>query len=402
MNNNISPFFIGFQCVICGKIYDAKDIDYICPDHGDDGILDIKYNYNKINKLHPRPESTLLHSKGMWRYMPLLPLAPNAVLPHIHVGDTPMYYLPGLAMKIGIGSLWIKDESRQPSGSLKDRASAMAVVHAKSAGYSQIVTASTGNAAAALSCLTADMNMKSIIYVPNSAPKEKLLQIMAYGAQITLVNGDYDDAYARSLSDAKQNNWYIRNTAYNPYMTEGKKTVIYEILEELKWQSPDFIVVSVGDGSIVGAIHKGLNDLVCLGWISSMPRIIGVQAEGSAFIFEAWKEKEDIVKKTSIRVNTCADSLQARLPKDRVKALSAIVDTRGFFMTVNDEEILSAMAVMAHSGILSEPASAASLAGIIKSQKNGVIAKDKKIVMIHTGSGLKDMNSIEKMLSTAI
>jgi threonine synthase len=299
-----------------------------------------------------------------------------------------------LATILGVHQLWIKDDTRQPTGSLKDRASAVAIVKAYETGAKIITTASTGNAAAALSGLCASVNQPNVIFVPASAPEAKVAQSLAFGSRILLVEGNYDDAFDLCLEAAQAYGWYNRNTAYNPYMTEGKKTVAYEILEQLEWQSPDVIFIPVGDGCIIGGVHKGLKDLIGLGWIEKIPRLIGVQASGSSSLYDAWKKGIPPTEIRLIKTNTIADSIAAGLPRDRIKAMRAIRETHGAFVVVNDEEILKAIPSLARSsGVFAEPAGAASLAGAVKAISMGLVAPNERIVILVTGSGLKDIRA---------
>jgi threonine synthase len=180
-------------------------------------------------------------------------------------------------------------------------------------------------------------------------------------------------------------------------MTEGKKTAAYEICEQLNWQPPDVLLVSVGDGCIIGGLHKGLKDLLALGWIEKMPRLIGVQAEGSSFLARAWEDDEDVLTKPPIQASTIADSISAGLPRDRLKAMAAVRETAGAFLRVTDEEILAAIPALAQGcGVFAEPAGAAAYAGLLKAVDKGLVSVDDRVVVVNTGSGLKDIQSVMK------
>ena len=411
----------GLRCVICGTVYGPGEVDYVCPDHGYEGILDVQYDYGLISfSITPR---TLAESSdySIWRYRPLLPVEPDSPVPPLAVGWTPLYPAPRLAESLGLRDLWIKDDGRNPTASFKDRASALAVVKAQEKGADVITTASTGNAAAALAGLCASVAQPNVIFVPASAPQAKVAQLLAYGATVLLVNGSYDDAFDLCLQVADRYGWYNRNTGFNPYMSEGKKTVSYEICEQLTltpgpspsergesdlppgsslmgrgetWVAPDAVFVSVGDGCIIGGVHKGFKDLYQLGWIERMPRIYGVQAAGSNYLAEAWERGEDVLTKPPIAAETVADSISAGLPRDRIKAMAAVVETGGAFVTVSDDEILAAIPALARgSGVFAEPAGAASYAGLVKAAGQGLVTAADRIVVINTGSGLKDVKS---------
>jgi threonine synthase len=386
-------------CLICGKEYGIDAIDYVCPDHGDEGILDVIYDYELI-KQHLDKEG-LLHNDDytIWRYKPLLPVYPDSAVPPLNVGWTPIYNALRLADELGLKEVWIKDDGRLPTASLKDRASAIAVVKAQEKGSAIITTASTGNAAAALSGLCASVNQRNIIFVPESAPQAKIAQLLVFGSTIFLVKGTYDDAFELCLQAAKEYGWYNRNTGYNPYMSEGKKTAVFEICEQMGWNMPDRIFVSVGDGCIIGGLHKGLKDLYNLGWIDRMPKLMGVQASGSDYMYQAWKNDEDVLTKSPIEAKTVADSISAGLPRDRIKAMAAVKETNGAYISVSDDEILAAIPAMARGvGVFGEPAGATAYAGLKKSIELGSVSKNDVVVVLNTGNGLKDIAGAMKAI----
>ena len=388
--------------MICGKHHRPEKVDYVCPDHGDEGVLDIIYDYDFIGRQINK--DTLMNSNihSIWRYLPLLPIHPDATLPPLSVGWTPLYRSPRLAKKLGVDAVWIKDDGRQPTASFKDRASAIAVVKAKEKGAEIIATASSGNAAAALSGLCASIQQPNVIFVPETAPQAKIVQLLIFGSRVFLVRGTYVDAFDLCLKATKNYGWYNRNTGYNPYMTEGKKTAAYEICEQLEWKAPDRIFVSVGDGCIIGGLHKGLKDLLALKWINKMPKLMGVQAAGSNYLYTAWKNRENILTKSPINAQTVADSISVGLPRDRIKALAAVNETGGAFICVEDGEILDAVPELARStGVFAEPAGAAAYAGLVKAVAQQRVSGDETIVVLSTGNGLKDvagaMQAVDKV-----
>jgi threonine synthase len=321
------------------------------------------------------------------------------------VGWTPLYPAPRLAAQLGLEHLWVKDDGRQPTASFKDRASAIAVVKAQERGAKVVTTASTGNAAAALSGLCAAVEQRNVIFVPRTAPQAKIAQLLVYGSTVMLVDGTYDQAFELCLEAAHEFGWYNRNTAYNPYMSEGKKTAAYEICEQLSvgarravpLQAPDAIFVPVGDGCIIGGIHKGLCDLLALGWIDTVPRIIGVQAAGSSPLVDAWERDLRGWEMEPVEAHSVADSIVAGLPRDRIKALRAVRETAGAFIRVEDDEILAAIPALGRGcGVFAEPAAAAAYAGLVKAVEQGLVKSDDRIVVLATGSGLKDIASAMK------
>ena len=267
--------------MICRTSYPSEEAGYVCPDHGNEGILDVRYDHERIGSTFTKESLGADPDRTMWRYRPVMPVASDAAVPPLTVGGTPLYEAPRLAEAVGVGRVWVKDEGRQPTASLKDRASAMAIVKARESGAEVVTTASTGNAAAALAGLSASVGQANVIFVPESAPEAKIAQLLAYGSKVALVAGTYGDAFDLCMEASVEYGWYNRNTGFNPFMTEGKKTVMLEILEQLEWNVPEAVFVSVGDGSIIGGVHKGIKDALALGWISHAPRIFGVQSAGS-------------------------------------------------------------------------------------------------------------------------
>ena len=380
------------RCLVCGATYAPDEVDYVCPHHGREGILDVVYDYAAIGAAVDRDRLAASREWSIWRYRALLPISAESAIPPLAVGWTPLYPAPRLAAALGLRHVWVKDDGRNPTASFKDRASAIAVVKGREKGAAVITTASTGNAAAALAGLCASMQQPTVIFVPESAPPAKIAQLLIYGAQVLLVRGSYDDAFDVCLQAADHFGWYNRNTAYNPYMTEGKKTASLEICEQLDWRAPDAIFVSVGDGCIIGGLHKGLKDLLALGWIDHMPRLYGVQAAGSNYLAEAWERHEDVLTKPPIQAHTLADSISAGLPRDRLKALAAVTETGGAYITVTDDQILAAMPALAQGcGVFAEPAGAAAYAGLQKAVAQRLVAPDERIVVLNTGNGLKDV-----------
>jgi threonine synthase len=400
-------FVSHMQCTICGKRYQLDEVEYTCPDCGPAGTLDIEYDFDRLRgDLTPERLSDSARGsrweQSMWRYRPLLPVTEDHYIPPLPVGWTPLLEVPRLAEILGIKSLWIKDDGRNPTASLKDRASAMVVARAMQLRSPVVTTASTGNAAAALAGVCASAGQKAVIFVPATAPEAKIAQMLVFGATVFAVQGTYDDAFDLCLKAAQEFGWYCRNTGMNPFTTEGKKTAALEIAEQLGWHVPDVLVVSVGDGSIIGGQHKGFRDLLSLGWIKKMPRLIGVQAEGSANLVKAWIAGQDGATMQPGPADTIADSISAGLPRDRVKALRAVRESGGAYISVSDSAILAAIPELAqYTGVFAEPAAAATLAGLREALRTGVIHPQERIVLLVTGSGLKDIRSAMRSVGTA-
>ncbi|MBI5354701.1 MAG: threonine synthase [Chloroflexi bacterium] len=405
--------FTGYRCSLCGTEYLPGQITYTCPKDG--GNLDVLLDYEAIKKKFQPEDITSRTEPSLWRYLPLLPVnEPEGDSTPLHAsGWTPVFALPRLAEKLKLKHLWLKDESRNPTASFKDRASAVVVTRARELNTDIVVTASTGNAGAALAGMSAAVGQKAVIFAPKSAPQAKVAQLLIFGAKVILVDGTYDDAFNLSIEASNEFGWYCRNTGYNPFTLEGKKTAAFEIWEwwmeahrnwhmknsSLDNHSPLSIFVSVGDGNIISGIHKGFKDLFALGWIPNMPRIIGVQAEGSAAIANAFNANTETI--TPISATTMADSISVDLPRDGVRAVRAAKETNGTYITVSDEEIIRSIAELGGMGVFPEPAGAASYAGLVKAAGLGVVRSDDPVLVMNTGSGLKDVRAAMKAVIEA-
>lgn len=401
-------FVTGLRCTICRELYRMHPGRYTCDGCGPAGTLDAEYDYPAIGKVLTREGLAADPDPSIWRYLPLLPLRQPAVDPdpaepplrsRLGVGGTPLISAPRLAEEWGVGSLLVKDEGRSPTASLKDRASAVALARAAEEEAPVITTASTGNAAAALAGLAAGTGQKAIIFVPESAPEAKVAQLLAYGAEVILVEGGYDAAFDLCQEAVRRFGWYNRNTGVNPYVGEGKKTVALEIAEQTGWDPPQSVFVSVGDGSIIGGVHKGFQDARRLGWTDRTPRLYGVQARGSSFMAQAAAAGEDVASKPAVPARTAADSISADLPRDRVKAAAAVRETGGDWVVVDDDEILKMIpTAAAGAGVFPEPAAAAAFAGAAQAAARrlpGAGPQDRAVV-ISTGSGLKDVRGVRE------
>ncbi len=388
----------GLECLVCGAVYKPADIEYVCPRHGPVGTLDVRYDYDLVAARFASAPAV----PSMWRYRAFVPVHPDAEVPPLRIGGTPLYATPDLAAQAGVNELWVKDEGLQPTASLKDRASAVAVMKAAERNAATVTTASTGNAAAALSGVCAAARMRNVIFVPSSAPEAKIAQLLAFGSEVMLIDGTYDQAFDLCVAAADRWGWYNRNTGFNPYMTEGKKTVMLEIWEQLGRRLPDVVVVSVGDGCIIGGVNKALRDLRAIGAIDHVPRLLGVQAEGSSYLVQAWEAGVDVLTKPPAPADTVADSISAGLPRDRIKALAAVVETGGAFVAVSDKHILGAIPVMAaEAGIFAEPAAAAAFAGLQEAVRRGLVNAGERVVVLSTGSGLKDIAAVRRGVEDA-
>ena len=374
------------KCVKCGKTYDAVP-DLTNCECG--GILDIVYDYDYIRTRLTKEKLAARQDHTMWRYRELLPVEEDTPNTPLRVGWSPLYEEPRLAEQLGLKRLWVKDDGQNPTASLKDRASAMAVAKAREAGAKVIACSSTGNAASSLAGNAAAAGLKTYIFVPSRAPKGKVAQLMTFGATVISVQGSYEETFELSKQAVDRWGWYNRNAAINPYLSEGKKTVALEIMEQLSWQVPDYIAISVGDGCTIAGLWKGLKDLYAIGFIDRLPRLISAQAEGCCPINRAIAENKPW---EPMEENTLADSIAVGVPRNADKALTAIRESDGIVVNVSDQEIMAAPQLLGRTcGVFGEPAGVTGAAGVKKLCEQGVIGKDDTVVSVVTGNGLKDV-----------
>jgi threonine synthase len=396
--------FQSYLCSKCGRQYDPAEVTYNCPEDG--GNLNVVLDYPSIGRENSPNSIARSNELSIWRYLPLLPVEDpgHQGTAMRAVGWTPMLRPPRLASRLGLRKLWLKDEGRNPTASLKDRASAVVLARAQAIGADVVVAASSGNAGAALAGMAAAAGRPAVIFVPKTAPPAKVAQLLIFGARVFLVDGTYDHAFDLALEASREFGWYCRNTGYNPFTCEGKKTAAFEICEQLTmaagdaekppqtWRSPDAVFVPVGDGNIISGVHKGFRDLEALGWIDRVPKLYGVQSAGSAAIYNAFARGTE--KIVPVQATTLADSISVDSPRDGLRALRAATQTGGAYMLVQDEEILAAMRELgSEAGVFAEPAGATAYAGIVKAAAEGMVSADESIVVLSTGNGLKDVRS---------
>ncbi len=388
----------GLKCEICGTSYRHSNT-YTCASCGDEGILDVEYDYESIASAfseHPLQN----REQNIWRYHELLPVSADIARPHLFVGWTPVYDISRLAEAFGIRKLFLKDDGRNPTNSFKDRASSVGVLKSIEFGFGQIACASTGNAASSLAGLSAATGLKSYIFVPERAPEPKVTQLLIFGATVLRVLGSYEQAFDLCKVACEKYGWYNRNSGSNPFLVEGKKTAGLEIAEQLSGKLPDWVVVSVGDGCTIGGIGKGLQEMKRLGITDRVPRLLGVQAEGARPIVDAFISGKDLVPSET---NTLADSIAVGTPRNWRRALNQVRLSSGEMIAVCDEEILEAMRTTACKGaVFGEPAGVAGVAGLKKAIEKGIVKKNESVLCMITGNGLKDIQSAKQAVGRAL
>ncbi len=415
-----------YKCFDCGKSYDKdeieKDLVYLCPacrkvekNQPLRGVLLIEYDYEWIKKNHTKEEFLKLSPGKFWQYGYLWPLEfkschseeqsdeeshknkdrdSSFVLSELTQNDMNKISLPSdcfLKFTFEGNNFFVLDDTRNPTLSFKDRASSLVALKALQLGIKEIAAASTGNAGSSLAGICARLGLKSVIFVPKNIPEAKRIQIQSYGADIFLVDGDYDLAFDTCLEISTQKKWYNRNTAYNPLTIEGKKSAAFDLFISTNGKMPDIIFVPTGDGVILAGLYKGLCELKELGWIEKIPSLIAVQAEGGNAVVRYLADQKFEYKPAS----SIADSICAGSPRCLYMAFDAIIKSNGSAIEVSDEEILDAQKYVAQNyGILLEPSSSSTFAAY-KKFLNSNNLNGKTALLLFTGNGLKDTSALK-------
>ena len=386
----MTPFL--YQCTTCGRVYRRDEVRYLCRVCGSEyrpgiplvGVLSAQFDYAAIKR-------RVRKSGPDWG---LFSAVEESYFPPFAVGNTPYFKSAALGAELGFEDVWLKNDGLNPSASLKDRASFLVVAEANRLKEKAVVTASTGNAASALAAVCAAAGKQAIIFVPENAPKAKLVQMVLYGARVIPIKGSYDDAFTLSLEYTAKKGGLNRNTAYHPLTIEGKKTVGLELFAQNQFKVPDAIIVPVGDGVIIAAVHKAFQDLKAAGLTSKLPRLVCVQAETSAAIHHyiqtgAYRNAE--------RPSTVADSISVSIPSNAHLARKAVLDTDGFSWTVTDDEILEGQRILAaKTGVFAEPAAATTVAALKQLRRSKLLDQREQTVLLITGHGLKDVDAALK------
>lgn len=442
-----------FKCSTCGKEYPIEKGRYLCDDCAKkqeegkplSGLLFVEIPDSIIFKYKNNPEKIIdiirLNSNNIFS-LDVLPFFPIDNLSEIAVGNTPIIRSERLEKELDLNEIYLKCDGANLSGSFKDRASILVSTVAKDFRQDNIVVASTGNAASSMAAIGAANNQNIFIFAPKTAPTAKLAQILQYGARLFLIDGTYDDAFELSMKFSNETKFLSRNTGYNPFTIEGKKSVAFELLFlnekvfdligfqnnsksnnamnlrmnsniNLKinlnnfykiltkcgkkgiapFEPADFILVPVGDGVIISGLIKGILDLLKSGLIDRLPVVIGIQAKGSSYISDLYEKNIAI---SNYKADTIADSISVNSPRCGYMAVDLVKKTGGFFIKVDDDEILNAQHLLAKtSGIFAEPSSCTTIAALIKENN---LFKNKKVVALLTGNGLKDINSALKLM----
>ncbi|MEM2911213.1 MAG: threonine synthase [Candidatus Bathyarchaeia archaeon] len=382
-------------CIACGEKYNLDEIVYSCKKCDD--ILEIRYDYALIRESLEKSDWKNL-PLSVWRYKDFMPIRNLLNVVSLNEGGTGLYHCRRLGNALGIKNLYVKNEGENPTGSFKDRGMTVGVSKALELGTKIVACASTGNTSASLAAYAAKAGISCVILIPSGGVAfGKLAQAIIYGAKVIQIRGNFDQALHMVLKLSEEHKEIYLLNSINPYRLEGQKTIAFEICDQLNMESPDWVVVPVGNAGNISAIWKGFTEFSKTGLIEKLPKMVGVQAEGAAPIAKAIKNGKDKIVPIE-KPETVASAIRIGAPVSWKKALRAIKDSRGTAETVADKEILEAQKMLArYEGLFVEPASASSIAGLKKMVENGEIGKDEVVVCVATGHGLKDPDIVVKM-----
>lgn len=377
----------GTVCLKCGEKFGVLKHALACPNCRTDGVLDLRYDYDAITSVLTPARLGQTNNRTMWRYLPLLPVRGPTRVPPLQVGNTPLSDATRLAETVGMDRIWLKDESSNPTGSIEDRVLAVAITRAREESHGVATCGGTGNSALAAAALAASVGLRMFIFVSDQSSEGLIAQLLLCGAEVFVVEGTVEDALRLSWQCASEYGWYNANAALNPYLLEGAKTAGFELGEQMQWSVPDQIVVPVAEGNTLSAIWKAYREMKRLGWIHILPKMIGVQATGSAPIFSAWNQGQELL---AVSPSTMARSLSVGAPRNWRRAISAVKESGGKFVAVSDREILQAMNLLGErSGRIADPGAAATLAGLTSLLRSREIPRSSSALLLLTSGGLR-------------
>ena len=385
------PFVEGLRCRECGRPYPAEAL-HVC--EWCFGPLEVVYNYEAIRSSISR-ESIAAGPPSIWLYADLLPVRSEGAV-NLGAGFTPLVRADRLAAELGLGELWIKNDTLNPTGSFKDRVVSVALTKAQELGFKVAACASTGNLANSVAAHAAHAGMESVVFIPADLEAGKVITTAVFGGRLIAVDGNYDDVNRLCAELAGQHpSWAFVNVNVRTYYAEGSKTLAFEVAEQLGWQVPDHVVVPVASGSQLTKVAKGFKELYSVGLLDAEPhvRISGAQAEGCSPVAQAFAAGRDAIK--PVKPNTIAKSLAIGNPADGPYALEAVRDSGGSIGSVTDEEIIEGIRLLARSeGIFAETAGGVTIATLAKLAAAGVVRSDERVVAYVTGNGLKTIEAV--------
>jgi threonine synthase len=386
-------FVSGLRCRECGRAYPAEALhvcDYCF------GPLEVTYDYERVAATMTR-ESIASGPRSIWRYADLLPVA-DATPVDLGAGFTPLVRADRLAAELGLGELWIKDDTANPTGSFKDRVVSVALTKARQLGFKIAACASTGNLANSVAAHAARAGMESVVLIPHDLETAKVTMTSVYGGRVIAVKGSYDDVNRLCAElTSEQPSWAFVNVNVRTYYAEGSKTLAFEVAEQLGWQTPDHVVVPIGSGSQLTKVAKGFKELWEVGLLDEEPsvRISGAQAAGCSPVATAFAEGTDAIR--PVKPDTIAKSLAIGNPADGWYALDTIRKSGGACASVTDDEVIEAIRLLARTeGIFAETAGGVTIATLAKLAAQGVIRSDERVVALVTGHGLKTVEALSE------
>jgi threonine synthase len=383
-------FIRGLRCRECGRDYAADPI-YTC--EWCFGPLEVAYDYDAIAAATSR-EKISSGPASLWRYADLLPVERQAAV-DLGTGFTPLVRADRLAAELGLGEVWIKNDTRNPTNSFKDRVVTIAMSKALEFGFKVLACASTGNLANSVAAHAAHAGLRSYVFIPSNLEQGKVLTTAVYGGNVVAIEGNYDDVNRLCAELAGMYPWAFVNVNMRPYYAEGSKTLAFETAEQLGWEAPDHVVVPVASGSLLTKVLKGFRELHQVGLLENEPnvRVSGAQALGCSPVAKAWIEESDTIK--PVKPDTIAKSLAIGNPADGYFALDAVRTTGGGFAAVTDDEVVDGMRLLARTeGIFAETAGGVTVATLQRLAADGVVRADERVVIYVTGHGLKTLDAV--------
>jgi threonine synthase len=392
------PHVQGLRCRECGREYAVAPI-YTC--EWCFGPLEVAYDYGAIARSVSR-EKIAAGPLSMWRYADLLPVERNPAV-DLGAGFTPLVRADRLAAELGLGELWIKNDTRNPTNSFKDRVAGVALSKALEFGFKVAACASTGNLANAVAAHAAHAGLRSFVFIPADLEAGKVVTTAVYGGNVVAIDGNYDAVNRLCAELAGRYPWAFVNVNIRTFYAEGSRTLAFETAEQLGWQAPDHVVVPVASGSLLTKIEKGFRELHKVGLLDEDPhvRISGAQAAGCSPVATAWIEESDTIR--PVRPSTIAKSLAIGNPADGYFALDVVRQSGGGFEAVDDDEIVEAIRLLARTeGIFGETAAGVTIAALQRLAKNGVVRPDERVVAYVTGHGLKTLEAVETRVGPTV
>lgn len=382
---------LGLRCRECARRFPAEAL-HVCDFCF--GPLEVVYDYERVAAAVSR-SSIASGPATMWRYAALLPVDRHSPV-DLGAGYTPLVRADRLAAELGLGELWLKDDTRNPTGSFKDRVVAVALTAARQLGFKVAACASTGNLANAVAACAARAGMASYVFIPHDLEAVKVLTTAVFGGEVVAVEGTYDDVNRLCAELASEHpDWAFVNVNVRPYYAEGSKTLAFEVAEQLGWELPDHVVVPVASGSQLTKIDKGFRELALVGLVEQdrTVRVSGAQAQGCAPVATAFAEGADVVR--PVRPRTIAKSLAIGNPADGWYALETVRRTGGALDAVTDDEVVEAIRLLARTeGIFAETAGGVTIATLAKLAARGIVRPDERVVAYVTGNGLKTVEAL--------